>query len=224
MGVKMGGENQHSETTVRRIAKEVRDMIKKPEEGIRVFVPDDTYTEIQAEYQGPAGTPFEGGEFRLKLTFDADYPNSAPKGKFLTRIFHPNISTAGDVCVNVLKKDWKPDLGLRHVLLVIRCLLIEPFPESALNEEAGLLLLESYESYFKHAQLMTSIYAQPKTCVVRPSVLTAAGGANTVNGAVPAESLPTASADTFAPPVKKPKGIEKGKPGVIHRKKSLKRL
>ena len=28
------------------------------------------------------------------------------------------------------------DMGLRHVLVVIRCLLIEPFPESALNEEA----------------------------------------------------------------------------------------
>lgn len=63
--------------------------------------------------------------------------------------------------MNVLKKDWKPDLGIRHVLLVIRCLLIEPFPESALNEEAGKLLLDDYEDYAKHARLMTSIHAQP---------------------------------------------------------------
>lgn len=85
-------------------------------------------------------------------------------GKFLTRIFHPNISVTGDVCVNVLKKDWKADLGIRHVLLVIRCLLIEPFPESALNEEAGKMLLDDYDAYFKHAQLMTSVYAmQHKT-------------------------------------------------------------
>lgn len=42
-----------------------------------------------------------------------------------------------------------------------RCLLIEPFPESALNEEAGKLLLENYEEYAKHARLMTSIHAQP---------------------------------------------------------------
>ena len=42
-----------------------------------------------------------------------------------------------------------------------RCLLIEPFPESALNEEAGKLLLEDYEGYAKHARLMTSIHAQP---------------------------------------------------------------
>ena len=60
----------------------------------------------------------------------------------------------------MLKKDWKQDLGLRHVLLVIRCLLIEPFPESALNEEAGKLLLEDYEDYARVAKLMTSIHAQ----------------------------------------------------------------
>ena len=42
-----------------------------------------------------------------------------------------------------------------------RCLLIEPFPESALNEEAGKLLLEDYEGYAKHARLMTSIHALP---------------------------------------------------------------
>lgn len=53
----------------------------------------------------------------------------------MTKIFHPNVSAAGEICVNVLKRDWRPDLGLRHVLTVIRCLLIEPNPESALNEE-----------------------------------------------------------------------------------------
>ncbi len=37
----------------------------------------------------------------------------------MTRIFHPNIAKNGEICVNTLKKDWKPTLGLRHVLLVI---------------------------------------------------------------------------------------------------------
>lgn len=39
-------------------------------------------------------------------------------GYFVTRIFHPNIAKNGEICVNTLKKDWKPTLGLRHVLLV----------------------------------------------------------------------------------------------------------
>mmetsp|Transcript_4535 Transcript_4535/g.16558 ORF Transcript_4535/g.16558 Transcript_4535/m.16558 type:complete len:103 (+) Transcript_4535:809-1117(+) len=43
--------------------------------------------------------------------------------------------------------------------MVVRCLLIEPNPESALNEEAGRLFMEDYESYFQRAQLMTKIHA-----------------------------------------------------------------
>jgi ubiquitin-conjugating enzyme E2 S len=46
--------------------------------------------------------------------------------------------------------------------MAVRCLLICPFAESALNEEAGKLLLESYDDYVKHATMFTQIYAKPK--------------------------------------------------------------
>jgi hypothetical protein len=45
------------------------------------------------------------------------------------------------------RKDWKSDCKLSHILMVIRCLLIEPNPESALNEEAGRMFMEDYEEY-----------------------------------------------------------------------------
>lgn len=45
----------------------------------------------------------------------------------------------------------------------MKCLLIYPNPESALNEEAGKLLLEQYQDYFSRAAMMTQIHAQP-TC------------------------------------------------------------
>ena len=70
------------------------------------------------------------------------------------------MSKSGEICVNTLKRDWSPTMGLRHILVVVRCLLIEPNPESALNEEAGKLLLEDYQEYFSRAKLMTSIHAQ----------------------------------------------------------------
>jgi ubiquitin-conjugating enzyme E2 S len=38
-------------------------------------------------------------------------------------------------------------------------LLIIPFPESSLNEEAGKQFMENYEEYFKHAKMMTQTYA-----------------------------------------------------------------
>jgi ubiquitin-conjugating enzyme E2 S len=80
----------------------------------------------------------------------------------MTKIFHPNVDANGLICVNALKKDWKPTQGLRHTLAVIRCLLIQPNPESALNEEASRMLLENYDDYAARARLFTKIYAMPK--------------------------------------------------------------
>uniref|UniRef100_G1PKP4 UBC core domain-containing protein n=2 Tax=Myotis lucifugus TaxID=59463 RepID=G1PKP4_MYOLU len=104
------------------------------------------------------GTPYAGGLFRMKLLLGKDFPASPPKGYFLTKIFHPNVGANGEICVNVLKRDWTAELGIRHVLLTIKCLLIHPNPESALNEEAGRLLLENYEEYAARARLLTEIH------------------------------------------------------------------
>ncbi|XP_027351768.1 ubiquitin-conjugating enzyme E2 22-like [Abrus precatorius] len=147
---------------IKQLAKELKNLDESPPEGIKVVVNDDDFSTIYADIDGPAGTPYENGVFRMKLLLSHDFPHSPPKGFFLTKIFHPNIATNGEICVNTLKKDWNPSLGLRHVLIVVRCLLIEPFPESALNEQAGKLLLENYEEYARHARLYTGIHAKPK--------------------------------------------------------------
>jgi len=69
-----------------------------------------------------AGTPYAGGVFRVKLALGKDFPQTPPKAFFLTKIFHPNVAKNGEICVNTLKKDWKPDLGIKHILLVcINC-------------------------------------------------------------------------------------------------------
>ncbi|KAG8931505.1 hypothetical protein FRC02_002630 [Tulasnella sp. 418] len=95
--------------------------------------------------------------------FGEEFPAAPPKCWFVTRIFHPNVSKSGEICVNTLKKDWKREYGIAHILVTIKCLLIYPNPESALDEAAGKLLLEKYEDYCKHAKLMTSVHATPKT-------------------------------------------------------------
>ncbi|KZV27387.1 hypothetical protein F511_02496, partial [Dorcoceras hygrometricum] len=144
---------------IKQLAKELKNLHETPPEGIKVGVNDDNFSVIFADIEGPAGTPYENGVFRMKLILSHDFPHSPPKGYFLTHIFHPNIATNGEICVNALKKDWNPNLGLRHVLIVIRCLLIEPFPDSALNDQAGKMLRENYDEYAKHARLYTEIHA-----------------------------------------------------------------
>ncbi|CAO3565809.1 unnamed protein product [Mortierella alpina] len=148
-----------SPAALRKVTRELYALENDPPEGIRLILNEDSMTDIQAWIQGPEGTPYDGGCFRLRIQLSADFPNSPPKCYFMTKIFHPNVSKQGDVCVSTLKKDWKKDLGLRHILLVVKCLLIVPNPESALNEEAGRQLLERYDDYAKYARLMTSIHA-----------------------------------------------------------------
>ncbi|ERM98171.1 hypothetical protein AMTRI_Chr01g103940 [Amborella trichopoda] len=174
-------------TVIRELAKELKNLDETPPEGIKVGINDDNFSTIYADIEGPAGTPYENGVFRMKLVLSHDFPHSPPKGYFLTKIFHPNVATNGEICVNTLKKDWNPSLGLRHVLLVVRCLLIEPFPESALNEQAGKMLLEDYEEYARHARLYTGIHAlkpkaKPKTAISESTTALNVDQTNTVVG------------------------------------------
>jgi|TARA_B110000503_G_scaffold125983_1_gene194119 ubiquitin-protein ligase len=46
---------------------------------------------------GPEDTPWEGGTFKLSLTFSEDYPNKAPVVKFESKMFHPNIYADGGI-------------------------------------------------------------------------------------------------------------------------------
>jgi hypothetical protein len=71
--------------------------------------------------------------------------------------------TNGAICVNTLKRDWTSETSLCHVLAVIRCLLIVPFPESSLNDEAGKLFMDSYEEYSKRARLMADVHGRAVT-------------------------------------------------------------
>ncbi|KAJ2777455.1 ubiquitin-conjugating enzyme E2 S, partial [Coemansia interrupta] len=148
--------------TLRRLVGELTRLSSNPPEGITVSINEDMLTEITATLQGPSGTPYEKGHFDVRLTIDPTYPTTPPRGVFLTKIFHPNVSDQGEICVNTLKKDWQKHYGIEHVLVTIKCLLIYPNGESALNEEAGRLLLERYDDYARHARLMTEVHAVRK--------------------------------------------------------------
>lgn len=106
-----------------------------------------------------------------------------------TKIFHPNVSTAGEICVNTLKKDWKSTYGIAHILVTVKCLLIYPNPESALDEEAGKLLLENYDDYCSRARLITSVHATPRKKPVEFETPSAAASASPSASTVPSTTL-----------------------------------
>jgi len=76
-----------STQAVRVLAKDLSDLQDKPCEGIRVIVNEQDLGDVQAEIEGPQGTPYAGGLFRMKLSLPSDFPESPPKGYFLTKIW-----------------------------------------------------------------------------------------------------------------------------------------
>ncbi|EFA81921.1 ubiquitin-conjugating enzyme E2 S [Heterostelium album PN500] len=145
---------------IKRILKELKELNSNPLEGITLLPLEEDISNIDALIVGPNGTPYEGGHFKARLILSSEFPGVPPKANFLTKIFHPNVSKKGEICVNTLKKDWSSDLGIKHILLTIKCLLIVPNADSALNEDASILLLENYDDYCKHAKMFTSIHAK----------------------------------------------------------------
>ena len=145
---------------IKALWRQQQELLRKSPEYVTPIINPEDPLDIQFDLEGPKATPYEYGIFRVKLIITSEFPLTAPKGIFITKIFHPNISEKGDICVNTLKKDWNPSQwNLYHLFEVIKCLLIVPFPQSALNEEAGKLFMENYEEYFKIAQMYTKVYA-----------------------------------------------------------------
>jgi ubiquitin-conjugating enzyme E2 M len=49
----------------------------------------------------------------------------------------------GNVCLNILRDDWKPVLGINAVILGLIFLFIEPNPNDPLNHEAAALMRDN---------------------------------------------------------------------------------
>lgn len=56
----------------------------------------------------------------LKLCFciqvGPNYPHEPPKVKCETLVYHPNIDLEGNVCLNILREDWKPVLTISSIV------------------------------------------------------------------------------------------------------------
>jgi ubiquitin-protein ligase len=90
--------------------RQQQELMKKSPDGVSVIINSEDPLDIQANITGPLGTPYEGGTFRVKFLIPGDFPQAAPKGYFMTKIYHPNVSDKGEICVNTLKKDWNPKI------------------------------------------------------------------------------------------------------------------
>ena len=138
-------------STIQRLNKELADINNNPPTNCSAGVIDDDIFHWQATIIGPEGTPYHNGVFELRIDFPQDYPFKPPNVVFTTKIFHCNINSNGNICLDILKDQWSPALTISKVLLSICSLMDEPNPDDPLNIEAANLLNQDLEAFNKKA-------------------------------------------------------------------------
>lgn len=142
-----------------RILKETKKLETDPIVGIYAEPNKDNPRYFNVMIAGPKDTPFEGGLFKLQLYLPEEYPMVPPKVLFMTKIYHPNISPLGVVCLDVLKGQWSPALQIRSVLLSIQSLLAEPNTADPINNQVNEHWLKDEEDAKKTAREWALKYA-----------------------------------------------------------------
>jgi ubiquitin-conjugating enzyme E2 N len=144
----------------KRIIKETQRLIQEPVEGIQA-VPDDANARyFHVLVHGPKDSPYDGGTFKLELFLPEEYPMAAPKVRFLTKIYHPNIDKLGRICLDILKDKWSPALQIRTVLLSIQALLSAPNPDDPLANDVAEQWKSNEHLALSNAREWTRLYAK----------------------------------------------------------------
>ncbi|AOA62843.1 Ubiquitin-conjugating enzyme subunit [Komagataella phaffii CBS 7435] len=143
----------------KRIIKESQRLISDPVPGITAVPHEDNLRYFQVTIQGPKESPYQDGLFKLELYLPDDYPMVAPKVRFLTKIYHPNIDRLGRICLDVLKKNWSPALQIRTILLSIQALLSAPNPDDPLSNEVAEHWKRDEQDAIATAKEYTKLYA-----------------------------------------------------------------
>jgi len=147
-------------STIKRLQNELLDLKNNPPANCSAGIVEDDIYHWQATILGPEGSPYEGGIFYLQIQFPADYPFKPPKITFLTKIYHCNINSSGNICLDILKDQWSPALTINKVLLSICSLMDDQNPDDPLMIDIANLFINNKEEFINMAKLYTIEYAE----------------------------------------------------------------
>uniref|UniRef100_T1J244 E2 ubiquitin-conjugating enzyme n=1 Tax=Strigamia maritima TaxID=126957 RepID=T1J244_STRMM len=142
-----------------RLRTELKTLRSDPPDGIEAIPLDHFCCHWQASITGPVGSPYEGGNFYLYLQIPQSYPMRPPVVRFITKIFHPNVSRHGDIGIDSIHHNWSLALTISKVLISIQSLLTDPYCKVCMEPEIGRLFIVNRKLFDEYAKLWTWNYA-----------------------------------------------------------------
>ena len=144
-----------------RLQKEMTDLEKDLGESVKLHYPDkNNIMEFEARINvDDTESLWYPASYNFSVKVPPNYPHDPPKCICMTKIYHPNIDLNGNVCLNILRADWKPILGINVVLIGLKMLFLEPNSNDPLNQEAASVMRRDF-TLFKN-NVKKSLQGQP---------------------------------------------------------------
>uniref|UniRef100_A0A8D2LLZ7 Ubiquitin-conjugating enzyme E2 T n=1 Tax=Varanus komodoensis TaxID=61221 RepID=A0A8D2LLZ7_VARKO len=153
-----------------RLKRELHLLTTEPPPAITCWQNGSRIDELTAQILGPANTPYEKGVFELEVIVPERYPFEPPKIRFLTPIYHPNIDSAGRICLDVLRSPpkgaWRPSLNIAAVLTSIQMLMNEPNPDDPLMADISSEYKYNKQEFLRNARQWTGKYHFRSYCIL----------------------------------------------------------
>ena len=144
----------------KRIQKEYDDLTKNPPDGI-VITSENMFESWDIHLSGPAGTPYEGGVFIVKLKFPDNYPFKPPKATFATKVYHPSIKKdSGEICKDIYEEGWVPTKTIKQVIDVLKTMLIDPTTDTPLETDVAQEYMKDRAKFDANVREWVSKYAK----------------------------------------------------------------
>ena len=169
-----------------RLKKELDRLRRDPPHGVTCWPKNDRADCLQAQLLGAQGTPYEGGVFSLDIKIPDRYPFLPPQVQFATPIYHPNVDSAGRICLDVLKSQpqgsWRPAHNLSTVLTSIQLLLSEPNPDDGLMADISHEYKHNRPQFLEKAKMWVEKHASGASGAGGEGVRVAVGGSEEGSG------------------------------------------
>ncbi|CAG2173476.1 unnamed protein product [Oppiella nova] len=147
----------------KRINKEIQNMMRDNDLMRNQFcieLVNDSNEHLIGKILGVPDTPFQRGVFRIDITIPNKYPFKPPVCKFLTKIWHPNISSAtGAICLDILKDQWAAAMTIESVLKSLQSFLSSPEPSDPQDAVVANQYTTDRAMYNMTAKYWTYCYA-----------------------------------------------------------------